>query len=198
MTPKSEKGLLIVLCGPSGVGKSTISRQLEKQLSVWYTVSATTRPKQTGDEHAKTYDHIDRKEFFRRLDSDEFLEYAQVYGDYYATPKHPALKHLSDGKDVLLEIDVQGALQVRHHYPDALLVFILPPDEPTLLQRLTDRARDSADDIQKRFRAAKREIHMAKGSRAFDHMVINDELTKAVAEIIKIIKYRRSERTGGI
>ena len=196
---KKSKGLLIVLCGPSGVGKSTISRQLEEQLDLWYTVSATTRCKQDGDDKGKTYDHIDRKEFFRRLDSDEFLEYAQVYGDYYATPKHPALDHLKDGKDVLLEIDVQGALQVRHHYPDALLIFILPPDEPTLLQRLTDRGRDSADDIQKRFRAAKREIHMAKGSRAFDHMVINDELPKAVVEIIKIIRYRRSERTlGGI
>jgi guanylate kinase len=77
------------------------------------------------------------------------------------------------------------------------MIFILPPDEPTLLQRLTDRGRDSADDIQKRFRAAKREIHMAKGSRAFDHMVINDELPQAVEEIIKIIRHKRSERTTG-
>ena len=75
----------------------------------------------------------------KRLDHDEFLEYAQVYGDYYATPKHPAFDHLASGRDVLLEIDVQGAMQVRHHYSNALLIFILPPDEPTLLQRLTDR-----------------------------------------------------------
>src|SRR5688500_16045221 len=195
---KQQRGLLIVLVGPAGVGKSTISRRLAEQLNVWYTVSVTTRPKLPGDEKGKTYEHVDKAGFFRRLDSDEFLEYAQVYGDYYATPKRPALDHLNDAKDVLLEIDVQGALQVRHHYPDALLIFLLPPDEPTLLHRLTDRGRDSADDIQKRFRAAKREIHMAKGSRAFDHMVINDELSKAVAEIIKIIKYRRSERSGGI
>ncbi|MGH7179862.1 MAG: guanylate kinase, partial [Tepidisphaeraceae bacterium] len=176
---RNHHGLLIVLCGPSGVGKSTISRQLERQLSVWYTVSATTRPKHPEDDEGKTYDHIDRQEFFRRLDADQFLEYAQVYGDYYATPKHPALDELAKGKDVLLEIDVQGALQVRHHYPDALLIFILPPDEGTLLQRLTDRGRDSPGDIDKRFRAAKREIHMAKGSRAFDYMVINDDLDKA-------------------
>src|SRR4051812_21316890 len=167
-----QRGLLIVLCGPSGVGKSTISRQLAEQLKVWYTVSATTRPKRPGDDNGKTYDHIDKHEFFRRLDSDQFLEYAQVYGDYYATPKHPALDHLQQGRDVLLEIDVQGALQVRHHYPDALLIFILPPDEPTLLRRLTDRARDSNDEIHKRFVAAKREIYMAKGSRAFDFMVV--------------------------
>ena len=190
-----QRGLLIVLCGPSGVGKSTISRRLERQLNVRYTVSATTRAKQPGDENGKTYDHIDHKEFFRRLDNDEYLEYAHVYGDYYATPKHPALDELEQGRDVLLEIDFQGAMQVRHHYPDALLIFILPPDEPTLLKRLNDRGRDSAEDINKRFRAAKREIHMAKGSRAFDYMVINDDLDHAVEEVEKIIKHKRA---GGI
>jgi guanylate kinase len=194
-TGKKNRGLLIVLVGPSGVGKSTISRQLAQQLNVWYTVSDTTRPFKPGDENGKTYGHIDKKEFFRRLDSNQYLEYAQVYGDYYATPKHPALDHLEAGKDVLLEIDVQGALQVRYHYPDALLIFILPPDEPTLLQRLKDRGRDSADDIHKRFTAAKREIHMAKGSRAFDTMVVNDSLDRAVEEIAKIIRHKRA---GGI
>src|SRR5690242_11648406 len=188
-------GTLIVICGPSGVGKSTISNILKENLGVSYIVSATTRPKQPQDDEGKEYDHIDKKEFFRRLDSNQYLEYAQVYGDYYATPKHPALDHLVAGKDVLLEIDVQGALQVRHHYPDALLIFILPPDEPTLLHRLKDRGRDSAEDIHKRFTAAKREIHMAKGSRAFDTMVVNDNLDRAVEEIAKIIKHKRA---GGI
>ena len=83
-------------------------------------------------------------------------------------------------------------MQVRYHYPDALLIFILPPDEPTLLQRLTDRGRDSAEDINKRFRAAKREIHMAKGSHAFDYMVINDNLDSAVEEMVKIIRHKRA------
>ena len=191
-----QRGLLIVLVGPSGVGKSTISRRLEKELQVSYTVSVTTRPKEPGEEEqGKKYEHIDKLEFFRRLDSDQYLEYAQVYGNYYATPKHPALDYLAQGRDVLLEIDVQGALQVRYHYPEALLIFILPPDEPTLLQRLTDRARDTDEDINKRFRAAKREIHMAKGSRAFDTMVINDSLDRAVEEIAKIIRHKRA---GGI
>ncbi|HEY8665736.1 MAG TPA: guanylate kinase [Tepidisphaeraceae bacterium] len=188
-------GLLIVLSGPSGVGKSTISRLLAEQLNVAYTVSATTRPKRPGDEKGKIYDHIPRDAFFARLDRDQFLEYAQVYGDYYGTPRHPTIDHLAAGHDVLLEIDVQGALQVRYQYPDALMIFLLPPDEPTLLQRLNDRGRDSADDINKRFRDAKREIHMAKGSRAFDYMVINNNLDRAVEEIITIINHKRS---GGI
>lgn len=191
----NSRGQLVVLVGPAGVGKSTISRQLASKTDIAYIVSATTRPKLPNEELGKTYDHIDRNEFFRRLDDDQFLEYAQVYGEYYGTPKHPTLDDLNSGSDVLLEIDVQGALQIRFQYPDALLVFILPPDEPTLLQRLRARGRDSEEDILKRFRAAKREIQMAKGSRAFDYMVINDNLDRAVEEILKIIKHKRS---GGI
>jgi guanylate kinase len=193
--PSSHPGLLIVISGPAAVGKSTISGLLADRMNISYIVSATTRPKLPGDERGKKYDHVTPAEFFDRLDRDEFLEYAQVHGHYYGTPKHPALDDLNQGRDVLLEIDVQGALQVRYQYPGALLIFILPPDEPTLLQRLQDRGRDSAEDIDKRFRAAKREIHMAKGSRAFDYMVINDQLDQAVEEIGKIIKHKRA---GGI
>lgn len=188
-------GLLIVLCGPSGVGKSTISRRLSQQLNVCYTVSATTRPRKKGEEAGKSYEHVSQTEFFRRLDGEEFLEYAQVYGEYYGTPKHPALDQLAGGRDVLLEIDVQGALQVRYHYPEALLIFVLPPDEAALHRRLTDRARDDELEILHRFRAAKREIHMAKGGRMFDYMVINDDLDAAVQEIVKIIKHKHA---GGI
>lgn len=195
MSHRTTQGLLIVLVGPSGVGKSTISRLLSSRMDLVYTVSATTREKRPGDDNAKIYDHITKEEFFRRLDNDEFLEYAQVYGDYYGTPKHPALDHLETGKDVLLEIDVQGALQVRYQYPDALMFFILPPDQQTLIRRLTDRGRDSDEDINKRFRAARREIHMGKGSRAFDYMVFNDDLERTVHEIMTII---RVERAGGI
>ena len=195
MAESLHPGLLLVLCGPSGVGKSTIARGLQEHYGVKYVVSATTRPKLPGDDDGKTYDHISKQEFFRRLDDDKFLEYAQVHGNYYGTPKHPALDELAGGKDVLLEIDVQGALQVRYQYPEALLVFILPPDEPTLLKRLEDRERDEPEEITKRFRAARREIHMAKGSRAFDYMVINDELDRAVAEIVKIVRHKKS---GGI
>ncbi len=188
-------GLLVVLCGPSGVGKSTISRRLSEEMNVSYIESATTRPKKLGEEKGKKYEYLDKIEFFHRLDADQFLEYAQVYDYYYGTPKHPCLDHLAAGRDVLLEIDVQGALQVRYQYPDAVMSFILPPDEPTLKQRLTDRGRDTEEEINKRFRAAKREIHMAHGSRAFDFWVINDNLDRAVQEIEKIVTHKRS---GGI
>ena len=187
-------GLLIVLCGPSGVGKSTLSKRLAAELGVVYVPAVTTRDRRPGDEKGKAYDYVNENEFFARLDAGEFLEYAQNYDEYYATPKHPALDHLAAGKDVLLEIDVQGALQVSYHYPDALLVFILPPDEATLEHRLIERGRDKPEQIKKRFRAARREIHMAKGSRAFQSMVVNDELDAADAELQRIIKHRRSAR----
>ncbi len=190
-----HSGLLVVLVGPSGVGKSTISRQIAERTNVSYTVSVTTRPKTDKEENGKTYQHVSEAEFFRRLDADEYLEYAQIYDGWYATPKHPALDQLAGGMDVLLEIDFQGAMQVRYHYPDALLLFILPPDEKTLERRLTDRGRDSQEQIQRRFRNAKREIAMAKGSRAFDYMVINDDLTTAVEEILKILHHNRNEFT---
>lgn len=193
MAEDHEKhGLLIVLAGPSGVGKSTISRRLAERLDLCYTASVTTRKQLPGDSAGKTYQHVDLEEFFRRLDADEFLEYAQVYGDYYGTPRHPALDQLAAGRNVLLEIDVQGALQIRDQYPQALLIFILPPDEPTLLKRLTGRGRDSPQEINKRFRAARREIQMARGSRAFDYMVVNDDLDRAVEQIVQIIRQRQS------
>src|SRR5579862_938679 len=146
---RSHTGQLIVLSGPSGVGKSTIATRLREQYGVEYIVSATTRPKLEGDEKGKRYEYVTREEFFCRLDADAFLEYAQNYDHYYGTPKKIALEKLDAGRDVLLEIDVQGALQVRYQYPDALMIFVLPPDEPTLLKRLEARDRDSAEDITK-------------------------------------------------
>lgn len=159
-----------------------------------YVPAVTTRERRPGDEKGKRYDYVSEEEFFRRLDAGEFLEYAQNYDEYYATPKHPALDHLAEGRDVLLEIDVQGALQVSYHYPSALLIFILPPDERTLETRLIERGRDKPEQIAKRFRAARREIHMAKGSRAFHNMVVNDDLDAADAELQRIIRHRRNAR----
>ena len=185
-------GTLIVLCGPSGVGKSTISRKLAARMRLKYIVSVTTRPPTPHDAHGKAYDHVLPDAFFRRIENDEFLEYAKVYDEWYGTPKRPTLDYLANGEDVLLEIDVQGALQVRFQYADALVVFIMPPDAETLLRRLRERGRDTPEAIEKRFRNAKREIWMAKGSRAFDDMVINDDVDRAVAEVARLIKQKKS------
>ena len=190
--PPPAPGLLLVLTGPSGVGKSTLSKRLAASMDVEYVPAVTTRERRPGDEKGKAYDYVGEAEFFRRLDAGEFLEYAQNYDEYYATPKHPALDYLAAGRDVLLEIDVQGALQIRYHYPRALLVFVLPPDEKVLEGRLIERGRDKPAQIAKRFRAARREIHMAKGSRAFDNMVVNDDLDEATSDLQKIIRHRRS------
>jgi guanylate kinase len=188
--------LLTVLVGPAGVGKSTISRQLEKRMDLKYIVSATTRKKTPKDDLGKKYDYIDEATFFHKLANAEFLEYASVWDEYYGTPKYPTLDYLANGEDVLLEIDVQGALQVRFQYPEALLIFILPPDEQALLDRLKSRARESDEQIAKRFRGAKREIWMAKGSRAFDDMVFNDNVERAVEEITRLMQQKKSP--GGI
>ena len=141
---------------------------------------------------ARNTTYIDEATFFKKLELGEFLEYANVFDEYYGTPKRPTLDYLANGEDVLLEIDVQGAMQVRFQYPDALMIFIMPPDESSLLQRLRERNRDTEAAIEKRYRGAKREIWMAKGSRAFDDMVINDAVDRAVDEIGRLIRQKKS------
>jgi len=187
----AQHGTLLVLCGPAGVGKSTISRRLSEMMKLTYAVSDTTRPQVDADKVGKKYHQVSEAEFFNLLDHDEFLEYAQVHGHYYGTPKHPTVDQIAAGQDVLLEIDVQGALQVRQQYPDALLIFVLPPDEPTLLKRLEDRKRDTPEEISRRFRNAKREIQMAKGARAFDFWVVNDQVEGAVNRIRDFLRQHR-------
>ena len=194
--PAVPPGHLIVLVGPSGVGKSTIAGKLAEVMHLKYIVSVTTRRQSEVDKLGKTYEYVDQQTFDHKLDRGEFLEYAKVFDEYYGTPKRPTLDYLSNGQDVLLEIDVQGAMQVRFQYPDALMIFILPPDEASLLSRLRNRGRDSDDAIEKRFRGAKREIWMAKGSRAFDDMVINDSVDRAVGEIACLVRQKKSP--GGI
>lgn len=190
--PPATGGLPVVIAGPSGVGKSTIARMVVERTGIFYAVSATTRPRRPGDESGKRYEHISREEFLARLDGDGFLEYAEVYGEYYGTPRQPTADLLAAGRNVLLEIDVQGALQVRSVCPHALLIFILPPDEVTLLRRLEQRRREGPEEIGRRFRAARREIRMARGSRAFDHMIVNDDLARAVEQVVAVINNARS------
>lgn len=186
-------GKMVVISGPSGSGKSTICKRLLSDPRIVFSVSATTRKMRPGEVDGRDYHFITVDEFRKRIARGEFIEHAEVFGNMYGTLREPMRRALQAGQMYLLEIDVQGALQVRYQYPDALMLFILPPNEHTLLQRLNDRGRDDADDISKRFRAAKREIHMAKGSRAFEFMVVNDTIERAVDDVSKIIKHKRSE-----
>jgi guanylate kinase len=177
---------LIIISGPSGVGKSTICRELVRQLdNVYLNVSTTTREKKTGEQDGKEYWFVSRNEFEKRIKAGKFLEYAEVFGNLYGTGKDKVLRALDNGKIVLLEIDVQGALQVKKLYPDAKLIFILPPKQTELQKRIDGRGRDDQKDIEKRLAGAG--IEIAAAWQYYKYLVINDDLQQAVQEIIEII-----------
>lgn len=180
-----NNGLLIFVSGPSGVGKSTVCRQLAQVLPAEFAVSSTTRAGKPQDAHGKKYMFVDEATFRRQLEANEFLEYAHVFGNWYGTLKKPVEEALGSGKIVLLEIDVQGAVQVHGLFPHSFGVFILPPSEADLLKRLRDRGRDDEATIQRRFMEARQEITAAKASGAYDLLVVNEDhgVDKTVAAI---------------
>jgi guanylate kinase len=181
------KGQLIIISGPSGVGKSTICNELVKQLdNVYLSVSATTRSQKNGEENGRDYWFVSRDEFEKQIKAGNFIEHAEVFGNLYGTPKDKVLKALDKGKTVLLEIDVQGAQQVKNLYPAAKLIFILPPKQTELEKRINDRGRDDETDIEKRLDGAG--IEIAAAWQHYKYMVINDDLQQAVQEVIDIIK----------
>jgi guanylate kinase len=170
-----DKGLLIFISGPSGVGKSTVCRRLTSLLPAQFAPSATTRAGKPQDAYGKAYHFVDEAEFRRLIEADEFLEYAYVYGNWYGTLKKPVQAAMAEGRTILLEIDVQGAIQVHKLFPDAMGVFILPPSLDDLLSRLKDRGRDDEASIQRRFTEAQQEIRTAEASGVYDLMVVNED-----------------------
>lgn len=179
-------GQLVIISGPSGVGKSTICKELVKRLdNIYLSVSITTRPQKAGEENGREYRFIGRDEFEEGVKAGKFLEYAKVFGNLYGTEKGSVLQALGQGRIVLLEIDVQGAQQVRNLYPDARLIFILPPKQAELAKRINGRGRDGRDDVEKRLAGAG--IEIAAGWQHYRHLVINDNLRQAVKEIMEII-----------
>jgi guanylate kinase len=181
-----KKGKLVVISGPSGAGKSTICRQMLKRMDAVLSVSATTRAQSAQETDGVDYRFITREEFLDRVKRNEFLEYAEVFGNLYGTPRDTVEQMLNAGKTVILEIDVQGGRQVRQNYPDVILIFIMPPESGELEKRLNGRARDSADAAKKRLEAAQREIDEAK--EFYEYTVVNDDLEKAINEVINIIE----------
>jgi guanylate kinase len=184
-------GLLLIVSGPSGVGKTTITRAIREQIpdSV-FSVSATTRAKTGAERDGVDYHFVTMDEFDRMIGAGEFLEWAEVFGNKYGTPRGPIEESLGAGRLVVLDIDVNGAKQVKAKVPDAFGIFILPPSEAALLMRLRERKRDSEDVIQRRFAEAKREIAEAKSSGAYDAFIVNDDLARAVGEAIGLVRQR--------
>lgn len=188
-----SRGLLLVLSGPSGVGKTTITRVIRERLpEAIFSISATTRPKTSGEAEGVDYFFLSEDEFQRRVAQDAFLEHAKYAGFWYGTLRDQVERALSAGKLIMLDIDVQGARQVRDRMPDMLGVFILPPSEEELLERLRHRRREDEAAIQKRFSQAKREIEQAKQEGLYDALIVNDDLDRAVGEVLGLIEKRRA------
>jgi guanylate kinase len=182
-----------VLAGPSGVGKGTIVRKLlERDPRLWLSVSATTRSRRDGEVDGRDYVFRDRREFERIRDEGGFLEWFDVYGDLYGTPRAPVEEHLAAGDDVLLEVDVQGALAVREKYPDAVLVFVKAPSREEQRRRLLERGRDDPAAIERRL--AQAETEEAAADR-FDGVVVNDDADRASQEVAAILGAHREARS---
>ena len=182
-------GLLVFVSGPSGVGKSTVCRRLAVELPGEFAISSTTRTPKPQDAQGKKYIFVDEPTFRKQLEAGEFIEYAYKFDNWYGTLKKPVEDALAAGRTVLLEIEVQGALQVHKIFSNTLGVFILPPSEEDLLQRLRDRGRDDEATIRRRFTEAQQEIRTAQAAGIYDLMVVNENngVAKTVAKIKEAI-----------
>ena len=179
------KGKCFIISGPSGVGKSTVLHALmEKRKNVYFSVSATTRDPRPGEEDGVHYHFLDVDTFRQWIANDEFLEYAEFVGNFYGTPRRFVDEAMERGEDVILDIEVQGAIQVTSKRPDAVRIFIAPPSWAELERRLTDRGTDSPDKIQKRLLRAKVEFQT---SHTYDYFVINNTVEEAVEELNAIM-----------
>ncbi|MFO5528027.1 MAG: guanylate kinase [Cuspidothrix sp.] len=178
-------GKLIVLTGPSGVGKGTLMNAiLQRYPELHYSVSATTRSPRPGEVNGKNYHFITRSEFEKLVTQGEFLEWAEFAGNCYGTPREAVLNHIQSGKLVVLEIELEGARQIRHTFPSALSIFILPPSFAELEKRIRGRGQDTEEAISRRLNRAEEEIAAAD---EFDLQIINDDFEEALQEIEKAI-----------
>lgn len=189
MEPASSK--LFVISGPSGVGKGTLVARARARIpGLGLTVSATTRPKRPGEVDGVDYYFLTDEEFTQRVDEGGFVEWAQVFDHRYGTPVSEVERNLGQGRSVILEIDVQGALQVRERYPEAVLVFIMPPSLKVLRERLTARGTEAPEALELRLATAEHEMELAP---AYDAIVVNDDLDAATDELVDLLEsYERN------
>lgn len=184
---------IVVISGPSGVGKSTICAELVQRIdSAFLSVSVTTRSSGAGEVNGKDYWFVSKEQFQERIENDDFLEYAEVFGNLYGTSRTETKKAMAEGKSVILEIDVQGGLLVKKVFKDAKMIFILPPVQGDLAERINGRARgEGAKATRERLENASQET--AKAWQYYEYMIINDDLEQAVREIVQIIQRKIGE-----
>ncbi|MCF7927406.1 MAG: guanylate kinase [Candidatus Izimaplasma sp.] len=192
----NERGLLVVISGPSGVGKGTVRKALFEMEGhdLVYSISMTTREPREGEVEGKDYYFVSKEEFKERIKNDQFLEYAEFVGNYYGTPKDKVDEQLDKGKEVVLEIEVNGALQVREKAKDGVFIFIAPPNKAALFRRLLRRGTEEPETIDRRMKKAEREFPLA---HKYDYIVVNDEVHNAADRILAIIRaeHAKTERS---
>jgi guanylate kinase len=193
----NTKGLLVVISGPSGVGKSTVRQALfsMKGHNLVYSVSMTTRAPRATEKEAVDYYFVSKDEFNRRIEEDMFLEYAEFVGNMYGTPLDKVEELLDEGKEVVLEIDTEGALQVRSKMPDAIMIFIVPPTKEALYERLRRRGTESDYQLEKRIEKANKEFKLA---HKYDYIVANDDVENAADRILAIIRAEHAKTSRSI
>lgn len=181
-----NRGLLLVISGPSGAGKGTICNEyLQSAKNTFLSISCTTRQPREGEVDGKSYFFLTKEDFLKKLDDNEFLEHAEVYGNYYGTPKSNVDKLLSEGKDVILEIDIQGALKVQENSSEGIFIFILPPSMEELKNRITKRGSETPESLIRRFKSAFDEINYVS---RYNYAVVNTTVEEAVEKVKSIVK----------
>jgi len=188
-----RKGLLLVVSGPSGAGKGTICKALlNKNDQIKLSVSATTRKPRTGEVDGVNYFFIEKEKFTQMIEEGEFLEYAQIYDNFYGTPKAAIMECLEKGQDVILEIEMQGAGQIKEVCPDGVFIFVLPPSLEELKNRIVGRGTETAEEIEKRFSCAFDEINKIVD---YDYFIVNDDVEKSVKQVEGIILSEKNKVT---
>lgn len=187
---KNDKGVLVVLSGFSGAGKGTLVKELLKQYNNYsLSVSMTTRKPREGEVEGREYFFVSKNEFEQKIDQGEFLEYASYCGNYYGTPVAYVHQEIEKGKDVLLEIEIQGALKVKHKFPETVLVFVMPPSAKELKKRLLGRGTESIEIIERRLKRASEE---AIGIEEYDYLLVNDNLQECVKELHQTLQIAKN------